>query len=94
MAWQSTKLWHGGKCRKLRYKEGEQVWWQNGAALRPLRWLVVAPVPYRRTPRSRLSYRRSAYWLSTDRRTPARQLLPVYLDRWEIELNHRDGKTI
>jgi hypothetical protein len=54
----------------------------------------VAPVPYRRTPRSRLSYRRSAYWLTTDRSTPARQLLQVYLDRWEIEVNHHDGKTI
>jgi hypothetical protein len=41
-------------------------------------------VPYRRTPRSRLSYRRSAYLLTTDRSTPAIQLLQVYLDRWEI----------
>jgi DDE superfamily endonuclease len=91
--WQSTKLWHGGKRRKLRYKEVEQVLWQSGAGLRPLRLLVVAPVPYRRTPRSRLAYRRSAYLLTTDRTTPAIQLLQVYLDRWEIEVNHREEKT-
>ena len=94
VAWQSSKLWHGGKRRKLRYKEVDRVLWQSGAGQRLLRLLVVAPVPYRRTPRSRLSYRRSAYLLTTDRSTPARQLLQVYLDRWEIEVNHRDEKTI
>jgi DDE superfamily endonuclease len=93
LAWQSTKLWHAGKRRQLRYKEVKQVLWQNGAGRRPLRLLVVAPVPYRRTPRSRLSYRRSAYLLTTDRSTPALQLLQVYLDRWEIEVNHREEKT-
>jgi hypothetical protein len=92
--WQSAKLWHGGKRRKLRYKEVGLVLWQGGAGSRPLRWLVVAPVPYRRTRRSRLYYRRSAYLLTTDRSTPAAQLLQVYLDRWEIEVNHRDEKTI
>ena len=51
IAWQSTKLWHGGKRRKLRYKEVQLVLWQSGAGRRPLRLLVVAPVPYRRTPR-------------------------------------------
>jgi hypothetical protein len=93
IAWQSTKLWHGGKRRKLRYKEINLVLWQSGAGRRSLRLLVVAPVPYRRTPRSRLSYRRSAYLLTTDRSTSAIQLLQVYLDRWEIEVNHREEKT-
>src|SRR3954453_10849081 len=93
IAWQSSKLWHGGKRRQLRYKEVNLVLWQSGAGRRPLRLLVVAPVPYRRTPRSRLSYRRSAYLLTTDRSTSAIQLLQVYLDRWEIEVNHRDEKT-
>jgi hypothetical protein len=27
IAWQSTKLWHGGKRRKLRYKEVDRVLW-------------------------------------------------------------------
>jgi hypothetical protein len=93
IAWQSTKLWHGGKRRKLRYKEVDLVLWQTGAGPRPLRLLVVAPVPHRRTPRGRLLYRRSAFLLTTDRNTPAIQLLQVYLDRWEIEVNHREEKT-
>jgi hypothetical protein len=91
--WQSRKLWHGGKRRKLRYKEVQDVLWQSGAGTRRLRLLVVAPIPYRRTRHSRLCYRRSAYLLTTDRNTPAVQLLQVYLDRWEIEVNHREEKT-
>jgi hypothetical protein len=91
--WQCSKLWHGGKRRKLRYKEMPDVLWQNGAGPRRLRLLVVAPIPYRRTRHSRLCYRRSAYLLTTDRSTPTVQLLQVYLDRWEIEVNHREEKT-
>jgi DDE superfamily endonuclease len=93
IAWQSTKLWHGGKRRQLRYKEVNDVLWQSGAGARRLRLLVVAPIPYRRTKHSRLYYRRPAFLLTTDRSTPAAQLLQVYLDRWEIEVNHREEKT-
>jgi hypothetical protein len=93
VAWQSTKLWHGGKRRPLRYKDLNDVLWQSGAGPRRLRLLVVAPIPYRRTKHSRLYYRRPAFLLTTDRSTPATQLLQVYLDRWEIEVNHREEKT-
>jgi DDE superfamily endonuclease len=93
IAWQKSKLWHGGRRRELRYKEQLGVLWQTGAGPRRLRLLVVAPVPYRRTKTSRLYYRRSAFLLTTDLTTPARELLPVYLDRWEIEVNHREEKT-
>ena len=93
IAWQKSKLWHGGRRRELRYKEQLGVLWQTGAGPRRLRLLVVAPVPYRRTKTSRLYYRRSAFLLTTDLTTPARELLQVYLDRWEIEVNHREEKT-
>src|SRR3954466_527396 len=91
--WQSVKLWHGGRRRQLRYKEVEQVLWQSGAGTRQLRLLVVAPIPYRRTKRGRLYYRRSAFLLTTDPVTPARQLLQVYLDRWDISGTHPGEKT-
>ena len=64
------------------------------AGPRRLRLWVVAPVPYRRTPHGRWYYRRPAYLLTTDQSTPAAQLLQVYLDRWEIEVHHRDEKSI
>jgi hypothetical protein len=92
--WPTSQWWHGGQRRKRRYKE--QLggwWWQTGAGPRRLRRLVVAPIPYRRTQCSRLYERRPAFVLTTDLITPARELWPVCLDRWEIEVNHRKQKT-
>ncbi len=41
--WKTTKLFYGGKRRKIRYKEITAVYWQGGAGRLPLRLLVVAP---------------------------------------------------
>jgi DDE superfamily endonuclease len=93
IAWQTSKLWHGGQRRKLRYKEQFGILWQTGAGTRRLKLLVVASIPYRRARTGHLYYRRPAFLLTTDLTTPSRELLQVYLDRWEIEVNHREEKT-
>jgi DDE superfamily endonuclease len=93
IAWQTSKLWHGGQRRKLRYKEQSGILWQTGAGTRRLRLLVVASIPYRRARTGHLYYRRPAFLLTTDLATPVCELLQVYLDRWEIEVNHREEKT-
>ena len=90
--WQTAKLFYGGKRRKLRYKQLGPLYWQGGARRRPLRLLVVAPTPYRKRLSGRLYYRQPAYLLTTDLESPARSLLQIYLDRWQIEVNHRDEK--
>jgi hypothetical protein len=90
--WTVAKLFYGGKRRKLRYKQLSPVYWQGGARKRPLRLLAVAPTPYRKRLSGRLYYRQPAYLLTTDLDSPARQLLQIYLDRWQIEVNHRDEK--
>jgi len=68
------------------------VYWQGGAARCPLRLLVVAPTPYRKRKSSKLYYRQPAYLLTTDLKSSAKQLLQIYFDRWQIEVNHRDEK--
>jgi len=90
--WQTTKIFYGGQRRKLRYKEVDDVHWRRGAGKIPLRLLVVAPTPYRKRKSSRLYYRQPAYLLTTDLRSSAKQLLQIYFDRWQIEVNHRDEK--
>jgi hypothetical protein len=90
--WKTTKLFYGGKRRKVRYKEVPQVLWQGGARRRPLRLFVIAPTPYRKRKSGRLYYRDPAYLLCTDLTSSARQLLQIYLDRWQIEVNHREEK--
>jgi hypothetical protein len=90
--WKETKVFYGGKRRKVRYKEVAVVYWQGGAGQRPLRLLVVAPTPYRKRKSSKLYYRQPAYLLTTDLNSPAKHLLQIYFDRWQIEVNHRDEK--
>ena len=92
LPWQQTKLFYGGKRRRIRYKEVSQLYWRRGAGQIPLRLFVVAPTPYRKRKSSKLYYRQPAYLLSTDLRHSAPQLLQIYFDRWQIEVNHRDEK--
>jgi hypothetical protein len=90
--WKQTKLFYGGKRRRLRYKELGPVYWRRGAAMIPLRLFVVAPTPYRKRQSSKLYYRQAAYLLTPDLRHSAPQLLHIYFDRWQIEVNHREEK--
>ena len=90
--WKETKVFYGGKRRKVRYKEVAVVYWQGGAGRCPLRLLVVAPTPYRKRKSSKLYYRQPAFLLTTDLKDSVKQLLQIYFDRWQIEVNHRDEK--
>jgi len=43
--WKTTRIFYGGQRRKVRYKELGDVYWQRGAAKRPLRLFVLALLP-------------------------------------------------
>lgn len=91
-AWKTTKIFYGGKWRKIRYKEVAEVYWQGGAKRRPLRLIVVAPTPYRKNKSKKLYYRDPAYLLTSDLKSSIKQLMQIYFDRWQIEVNHREEK--
>ena len=90
--WMTTKIFYGGRRRRVRYKEIPNVYWQGGARRRPLRLFVVAPTPYRKRKSSRFYYHQPAYLLTTDLKGHAKTLLQMYFDRWQIEVNHREEK--
>jgi hypothetical protein len=90
--WKTTKLFYGGKRRAIRYKEVVGLYWQGGAKQRPLRLIVIAPTPYRKSKSKKLYYRDPAYLLTTDLHSSLKQLLQIYFDRWQIEVNHREEK--
>jgi hypothetical protein len=92
VTWNKTKIFYGGKRRRVRYKVVPKVYWQGGARRRTLRLLVVAPTPYRKRKSGRLYYRQPAFLLTTDLKGHARTLLQIYFDRWQIEVNHREEK--
>jgi hypothetical protein len=91
-AWKTTKLYYGGKRRKVRYKQVANVYWQGGAKKLPLRLIVIAPTPYRKSKSKKMYYRDPAYLLTSDLRSSVKQLLQIYCDRWQIEVNHREEK--
>jgi len=90
--WQATTVFYGGKRRKVEYKQVDGVFWQGGARRRPLRLLVVRPTRYRKAKSRRWYYRQPAYLLTTVVQGTVRQLLQIYFDRWQIEVNHREEK--
>ena len=90
--YKTTKIFYGGKRRKVRYKEIAQVYWQRGAKQLPLRLIVIAPTPYRKSKSKKVYYHDPAYLLTTDLRSSVKQLLQIYFDRWQIEVNHREEK--
>jgi hypothetical protein len=92
LAWQTTKIFYGGKRRKVEYKEVAGIYWQGGARQRPLRLLVVRPTRYQKKKSGRYYYRQPAYLLTTVVHGTVRQLLQIYFDRWQIEVNHREEK--
>jgi hypothetical protein len=91
-AWKTTKIFYGGKRRKVEYKEVGGILWQGGARKRTLRLLVIRPTRYRKRLSGRYYYRQPAYLLTTVVQGTVRQLLQIYFDRWQIEVNHREEK--
>ena len=54
--------------------------------------IVIAPTPYRKSKSKRLYYHDPAYLLTSDLHSSLKQLLQIYFDRWQIEVNHREEK--
>ena len=91
--WKQTRIFHGGRWRRVRYKEVPEVLWRQGGRRRLLRLFVLAPTRYRTT-KAHYYYRQKAYLLCDDQQTSAKALLQAYFDRWQLEVNHRDEKSI
>ncbi len=90
--YRSGQFFIGGKYREIRYKEVHNVLWQRVGGLRKLRLIVLAPIPYRLSPNSQANYRQPAYLLTDANDQNILKLIQAYVDRWEIEVNHRDEK--
>ena len=88
-----ASLHYGGDLRRIRFKEVPRVYWKDGTKGRLMRLLIVLPIPYKVPGRRKKGYNAPAYLLTTDLTTPASELIQAYLDRWQIEVLHRDLKN-
>jgi hypothetical protein len=92
--WQYEQIYAAGKYHDLRFKTLAPVLWQKGTGAQPCRVIIIAPLRYRKTKTSKLLYRNPAYLLVPNVEIPAHVLLQYYFLRWDIEVNHRDEKSL
>jgi len=90
---QVTTCFYGGKNRDITFKELSGILWPTGGRRRRLRLIIVMPTPYRPPGARKLKYDQPAYLITTDLVTTAQSLIQAYLDRWEIEVLHRELKS-
>jgi hypothetical protein len=83
-----------GALRDIPVKVYGPVYWRKGGADLPLLLVVIKPLGYRLRIGSKLLYRQPAFLICTDLNLDLQLLVQSYLQRWEIECNHRDEKSL
>ncbi len=92
--WQQVCVFYGGVTRELRVKQLTPVRWRTAGEKQSLQLVVIAPTPYRLSKHSKLLYRKPAYLVCTNPNAAITEVVQHYLWRWDIEVNHRDEKTL
>ncbi len=91
--WVSVCARTSGKWRQFEVKTIGPIRWRVAGEM-DLRLVVIRPVGYRLRKGARKLYTQPAYLICTDPDLPLEDLLQQYVWRWDIEVNHRDEKTI
>jgi DDE superfamily endonuclease len=91
--WIEVQARVNGKERSFEIKTVGPIRWR-AAGEQDLRLVVIRPVGYQKRQGARKSYTQPAYLICTDMNLPLEELIQEYIWRWDIEVNHRDEKTI
>jgi hypothetical protein len=89
-----VRCFAAGQVREIPVKVVRTVYWRKAGPDLPLLLLVIKPLGYRLRKGSKLLYRQPAFLICTDPQLDLTILLQAYVDRWEIECNHRDEKSL
>jgi hypothetical protein len=92
--WEEMTFAHSGMTHSLRFKRLQNVMWRTAGAHQTLQLIVIAPLAYRLRIGSKLLYRDPAYLICTDPAMEPREIIETYFQRWDIEVNFRDEKTL
>lgn len=88
------KCFAAGQLREIPVKVLRPVYWRKAGVAMPVQIVVIKPLGYRLRNGSKLLYRNPAFLVCTDPELDLPTLLQAYLNRWEIECNHRDEKSL
>ena len=92
--WTALEVSLSGAPRTLRVKRLGPLLWRSAGLGHTLQLVVIAPVGYRLRRHSKLLYRQPAFLICTDPDLETRALLQSYVQRWGIEVNFREEKTL
>lgn len=92
--WETLTFTRHGATHQLRFKRRTGLLWRAAGAQQTLQLVVLAPLAYRLRRGSKLLYRHPAFLLCTDEHLDPRRIIETYLQRWGIEVNFRDEKTL
>jgi len=82
-----------GEAWEIPVKVLRQVYWRKAGPDLRLLLVVIKPLGYRLRKGCKLLYRQPAFLICAGPDLDLPTLLQAYLDRWEIECNHRDEKS-
>lgn len=92
--WETLTLSRHGVEHTLRFKRRTGLMWRAAGAHQVLQLIVIAPLAYRLRRGSKLLYRQPAFLLCTDEKLHPQLLIETYFQRWDIEVNFREEKTL
>ena len=92
--WTSMEISVSGTPHPMRVKSLENLLWRTAGLQHTLRLVVIAPLGYRLRKNSKILYRQPAFLICTDPALDLRSVIQGYVQRWDIEVNFREEKTL
>lgn len=92
--WISLEVSINAAPQQLRVKLLRPLLWRAAGLRHTLQLVVIAPLGYRLRKGSKLLYRQPAFLICTDPELDPRAVVEGYLQRWGIEVNFREEKTL
>ncbi len=92
--WQTVPITIAGVTHPMRVKVRQNLLWRTAGLRHTLQLVVIAPLGYRLRQGSKLLYRKPAFLICTDPNLDLTALLQGYVQRWDIEVNFREEKTL
>lgn len=92
--WIPLEVAVSGAPHQMRIKCVRNLLWRTAGLDHNLQLVVIAPLRYRLRQGSKLLYRQPAFLIGTDPELDLRSLVQGFVQRWGIEVNFRQQKTL
>jgi len=92
--WTPIEVSVSGAPHQVRIKRSCPLLWRTAGLGHALQLIVIAPLSYRLRKGSKLLYRQPAFLICTDPELEPRSVVQAFIQRWGIEVNFREEKTL